>query len=350
MAREPLTPQGGAKIEDVARAAGVSIMTVSRALRGVEGVSAQKRELIVTLAREMRYSPSSLAGSLAAAHSNLIGVSVPTLDDAVFSEIFETMRMFFLRRGFQTVFDTTDYATAREEDWVERMIAWRPAGIVLSGVDHSPRTKRMLLRSGIPTLEIWSYSDNPIDMCVGIDHFAAGLEMGRFLVDLGYRRPAHIGPRAEYDVRAEQRLDGLKAAFGEYECAVEPCIRMDLPLSFEGGRLGMKRLLDASWHSEKMCPDVVCFLNDHMAFGGLIECEARGIDVPQSLGIVGFNGLRLNSVLNRPITTTTTPRAQLGEKAAQLLIAKMSKAATTKTVKLPVTITPGQTTRTITRG
>ncbi|MEL6744373.1 MAG: LacI family DNA-binding transcriptional regulator, partial [Pseudomonadota bacterium] len=78
MAREPLTPKGGAKIADVARAAGVSIMTVSRALRGVEGVSMAKRDEIIALARELRYSPSSLAGSLAAAHSNLIGVSVPT--------------------------------------------------------------------------------------------------------------------------------------------------------------------------------------------------------------------------------------------------------------------------------
>ncbi|MEM9677619.1 MAG: LacI family DNA-binding transcriptional regulator [Pseudomonadota bacterium] len=341
MAREPLTPKGGAKIADVARAAGVSIMTVSRALRGVEGVSMAKRDEIIALARELRYSPSSLAGSLAAAHSNLIGVSVPTLDDAVFSEIFETMRNAFLRSGFQTVFDTTDYATHREEEWVERMIAWRPAGIVLSGVDHSPRTKRMLLRSSIPTLEIWSHAQNPIDLCVGIDHFAAGYEMGQYLTGLGYKRPAYIGPRAVYDVRAQQRLDGLKSAFAEMGCTVDPCIRMAPPLSFEGGRLGMQRLLEGTLNP----PDVCCFLNDHMAFGALMECEARGISIPKDMGVVGFNGLRLNSVLNRRITTTATPRAQMGERAASLLIAKISKAATVNTIKLPVKIVPGETTR-----
>ncbi|MEL6751939.1 MAG: LacI family DNA-binding transcriptional regulator, partial [Pseudomonadota bacterium] len=98
-----------ARIEDVARACNVSIMSVSRAMRGVEGVSAATREKVQRMARQLGYQPSSVAGSLAAANSTLIGISVPTLHDEVFSDIFDAMRAVFTRAGFQTVFDTTDY-------------------------------------------------------------------------------------------------------------------------------------------------------------------------------------------------------------------------------------------------
>jgi len=158
------------RIEDVAQAAGVSIMSVSRAMRGVEGVSQAKREEILKIARNIGYYPNRVAVSLAASSSNLIGVSVPTLFGTVFSEIYDAMRLSFERAGFATVIDITDYSQEHEEAWVERMIAWHPAGLILSGVAHSEGTKERLLKANIPVLEIWDFATNPIDMCVGVDH------------------------------------------------------------------------------------------------------------------------------------------------------------------------------------
>ncbi|MEM8812007.1 MAG: LacI family DNA-binding transcriptional regulator [Pseudomonadota bacterium] len=97
-----------AKIEDVARVAGVSIMSVSRAMRGVDGVSAASRQRILAIARDLGYTPSRVAGSLAGATSNLIGISVPTLFDAVFAEIIEGMRASVLHAGYETIIETSD--------------------------------------------------------------------------------------------------------------------------------------------------------------------------------------------------------------------------------------------------
>ncbi|MEO1249130.1 MAG: LacI family DNA-binding transcriptional regulator [Pseudomonadota bacterium] len=337
----PQAAAKSAKIEDVAREAGVSIMTVSRAMRGVEGVSRARRREILHIAKRLGYQPNSLAGSLAAANSTLIGVSVPTLFEAVFAEIFFGMRSTFMKAGFQTVIDTSEYQEDTEENWIDRMVSWRPAGIILTGVHHSEGTRERLRGSGLPILEIWDYSDDPIDLCIGVDHVQAGYDMGRHLVEQGYRRPAYVGVVTGRDLRAEARVRGLARAFEEIGSRVWPQICVANTASFEFGHLGTRQALDLA--DER--PDVIYYLNDHMAFGGLTECERQGLRVPRDIGIVGFNGLNIITVLPKRLTTSITPRHQMGAKGAQMIVAKIFGAKTDRAVSLPVELSPGQTTR-----
>ncbi|MEL7272852.1 MAG: LacI family DNA-binding transcriptional regulator [Pseudomonadota bacterium] len=325
----------------MAARAGVSIMSVSRAMRGVEGVSTETRSRILDAAEALRYSPSSVAGALATANSSLVGVSVPTLQDSVFSDIFSAMRSTFERSGMQTVFDTTEYDNAREEAFVERMIAWRAAGIVLSGGHHTPRTRRMLRRANVSVLEIWSWSADPIELCVGLDHEASGYAMGRRLLEMGYQSPAYIGPQPGYDRRAEQRCRGFTRAFVEQGLSLVRQAWVTGKHSFAGGRIGMANLLDKPGPAF----DLVYFLNDHMAFGGLEECRARGIKVPDQLGLAAFNGLQINDVLRQPITTSYSPRADIGEQGARMLIGAIKGVAQERSVKLEPTIMMGETTK-----
>lgn len=330
-----------AKIEDVARVAGVSVMSVSRAMRGVEGVSAAKRVKILHIAKRMNYAPNRVAGTLATAHSTLIGVSVPTLFDTVFAEIFDGMRDVFITAGLQTVIETSEYCQKQEVVWLDRMIAWRPAGVVLSGVHHSPKARAKLSEHQIPTLEIWDYTSAPIDLCIGIDHAAAGRDMATYLLGLGYRKPAYVGLRVDRDPCAEARFNGFAETFevsAQKACADT---RIDLSPSFEAGRLGMRQLLNA----RDELPDVVYFVNDHLAFGGLEECDAQGVRVPHDMGIVGFNGLNINNVMNRPVTTSITPRARMGEAGARMLVGAINGARVDHHVCLDVELSPGKTTR-----
>ncbi|WP_136660732.1 LacI family DNA-binding transcriptional regulator [Nitratireductor sp. XY-223] len=335
------TDRRPAKIEDVAREAGVSIMSVSRVMRGVEGVSAKRRTEILAIAKRLGYAPNRVAGSLAAANSTLIGVSVPTLFEAVFAEIFAGMRDIFSKAGFQTVMDTTEYQPDRERRWVSRMVSWHPAGIILSGIDHTNRARRQLVDAGIPTLEIWDHTDDPIDLCVGVDHFAAGRAVGRHLVALGYRRPAYVGIECGWDRRAEARFHGFCEAFSEKGVTRVPDFRADRRASFESGRCAAERALGELADN----PDVLYFLNDHMAFGGLMACEAHGLDVPRDIGIAGFNGLNINAVLKKPLTTSITPRTLMGATGARMLVAKILGAKTERSICMPVELFAGETTR-----
>lgn len=330
-----------AKIGDVARVVGVSIMTVSRAIRGIEGVSQARRDEILRVARELGYRPNRNAISLAAAHSDLIGISLPNFHNEVFADILEGMRRTFDRAGFDTLLDMSDYDIDREANWIERMIDWRVAGIILCGIDHAPEVAGRLRQASIPTLEVWDHTDDPIDVCVGIDHEATGVMLGRHLVAAGYRRATYIGVSADHDPRAEKRLRGLAAAFAGAGAPPIGVERVDRHASFEAGMAGTLAALGRGGEQ----PDVLCYLNDHMAFGGLATCEARGLAVPDDIGVAGFNGLGINEVLPRRITTVVTPRRQMGEKGAQALLARIRGVKSARALGLTCELRVGGTTR-----
>jgi LacI family transcriptional regulator, gluconate utilization system Gnt-I transcriptional repressor len=328
-------------IRDVADAVDVSIMTVSRAMRGVEGVSLEKRNEILQAAKTIGYRPNRNAASLAAANSTLIGISLPTLFNEVFADILDGMRRTFEMSGFDIVLDNSDYDPIRESDWVERMLDWHPAAIVLSGIDHALSVREQLRQAAVPTLEIWDINVDPIDICVGIDHEAAGKLLGKHLLQLGYRRIFFVGVEVGRDPRAEKRLSGISVVFREAGCSAIGVIRAPKHASFESGMMATISILESSTQR----PDCICYLNDHMAFGGLTTCEKYGLDVPKDIGIAGFNNLGINLVLVKPLTTVMTPRLMMGSLGAQQLLARIHEAKVDRCRIMPVTLVKGTTTR-----
>ena len=118
-------------------------------------------------------------------------------------------------------------------------------------------------------------------------------------------------------------------------------IRSQKHASFEAGMTGTLALLQ----SGEPRPDCICYLNDHMAFGGLATCERSGLRVPDDIGIAGFNGLGINAVLPRPLTTVLTPRLLMGSMGARMLLARIHGAKVERRVVVPAELFPGQTTR-----
>ncbi|WP_420861584.1 LacI family DNA-binding transcriptional regulator [Algirhabdus cladophorae] len=331
---------GPVGIKEIAALTNTSMMTVSRALRGVEGVSEAKRAQIQDIARQMNYVPNSNARSLVVANATLVGISLPNLFNDVFADVLNGMRGTFENAGYDSVVDTTEYDPARELAWVERFLSWQPAAIILTGIHHQSELRDILTRNKVPTLEIWDYSADPIDICVGIDHQAAGLQIGRYCVELGYRTPAFVGVSKGEDQRADTRLRGIRQAFEELQAPV--FVRAQRPSglkSFQAGYDGTLELL-ANYK-----PDVVFYLNDHMAFGGMMAAQKLGIDVPGEMGVVGFNGLDINNVLPVTLTTVITPRRLMGIMGARSLLARIHGVKTERAVALPVQIVTGQTTR-----
>ncbi|MFO6464951.1 LacI family DNA-binding transcriptional regulator [Jannaschia sp. KMU-145] len=330
---------GAADIRAVAEAAGVSLMTVSRAMRGVDGVSAATRQRIVRLAQEMGYFPNSAARALAVTNSTLVGISLPTLLNDVFADVLSGMRRTFERAGYSSVMDTSDYDLDRELSWAERTLAWRPAALILTGVHHAPALRTRLLAGRTPVLEIWDVTDDPIDICVGIDHLQAGLVLARHVAALGYRRPVYVGAPEGVDPRADQRFAGIVRAFRDVGAGAVRRVAVTGGNSFVAGAEGFGRI------DRSDAPDVVFFLTDNMAFGGLMAAEAAGLDVPGTTGIVGFNGLDLTTVMPRPITTLKTPRRQIGEIGAQNLLARLNGLTPDPVMRLDCVLRPGATTR-----
>lgn len=314
-------------------------MTVSRSMRGVEGVSEMTRQRILSLAQDMNYVPSSSARALAATNANLIGISFPTLFNDVFPDILEGMRRIFDQAGYSSVMDTTDYDPARELSWAERFLAWRPAAVILTGVDHDPELRARLIRGRIPTLEIWDVTDDPIDLCVGIDHYREGLALGRRIAEMGYRAPVYVGAPPGMDHRADMRAEGVSDAFRAV--GARELVR-------RGGLGGNSFVVGAEGFGQidlADAPDVVFFLTDNMAFGGMMAAQRAGLRVPEDIGIVGFNGLDLTTVLPRPLTTMASPRRQIGQVGARHLLARLNGVSSPRITCLPCEFVAGSTVR-----
>lgn len=339
MTAPPTIRPGKANLEDIARATGVSKMTVSRVLRGGSGFSDDTRERVLQAAQRLGYVPNRLAAAFGAPQaSTLVGICVPRLTSGLFGQVLEGVDRALSRLGYQVMIGSNNHSAEEEEAWLRQVVTWRPAGVILSGRTHTPGTVDLLRQSGMPVVEIWDLTTSPIDMSVGFSHFDCGVEVAQFLIRRGRRRAGYVGALSRSDVMGQARLEGFETALAR---AGHPLadreVLLDSP-GFYAGYYGLETLL-----ARGASLDVVYFHNDEMAIGGLAYCAARGIRVPDDLGIVGWGGMEAASILPRRLTTTVVPTTQIGKLAAEALVARLKGGAGPDVTVAPTRLVPGET-------
>ncbi len=323
-------------LADVARRAGVSQITVSRILRNKGPVAPDTRERVMKAVREAGYVPNRLAGGLASAGSNLIGVVIPSLSNIVFPEVLRGVNEALASTGFQPVVAVTGYDRDLEESLVRSLLAWRPAAILIAGADHTEATRRMLLGSGVRVAEMMDIDIEPIDIAIGLSHRGAGRATAAHLLERGYRRFGYVGHDWTADRRARVRYDGLCERLAESGLSVAAHALIEGPSSVLGGRRGMDELLQAD---PKI--DVAVFSSDDMAVGGVFYCLDRNLRPRADVALFGFNGLEIGQALPTPLSTIRSDRYRIGFTAAREIL---SPAATRgRMVDLGFEIVTGQT-------
>lgn len=307
-------------LADVAAAAGVSKMTASRAMRGAKDVSQKNLDKVRKAAQDIGYVGNHVAASLSNNRSDLIGVVVPSLSNIVFSEVMSGIERAIDGTGFQPVFGVTDYDTEKEYDIVRRMLSWRPAGLIVTGLDQSEATLRLLQEDSLPVVQIMDTDGTPVDVSVGFSQDNAAEEMAKALVAAGRRRIGYVGCNLDHDTRAARR----RVRFSQTLEA------LGHPLAGEEIAEGMSSVAAGRWLTSALLarhPDLDCiyYSNDDMAAGGLFHCMAYNIKVSEKLMLAGFNGLDLLTSLPAPIATTRTPRDQIGRCAAEAILERLNR-------------------------
>lgn len=316
---------GGASaitLADVARIADVSEITVSRILRNIGPVSEVTRRRVLAVVNETGYVRNQVAGTLASATSNLIGVVIPSLSNIVFADVLRGIDAGLEPSGFRPVVGITGYDLGTEEKLVGSLLAWKPAAMIIVGFDHTDITRRRLDQSGVRVAELMDIDSTPIDLAVGLSHRAAGYAAGNHLLGRGYRRFAYVGHDWNTDRRARLRWDGLVQALGESGLALVDQRLHDGPSSTEAGRAGLAALL-----AEHSRPDVIVFSNDDMAVGGVFHCIAEGIVPKQHLALFGFNGLDIGQALPTPLSTIRSNRFRIGKIAVEQILSQPERKA-----------------------
>jgi len=335
----PTSGKTSAKLEDIARAAGVSKMTVSRVMRGGTGFSKATKDKVLAEAARLKYLPNRIAATFGSAQaSTLVGLCVPRFTSSLFGQVTESIQSNLARFGYQTVIGSHHHMAEDEELWLKTLAAWRPAGIVLSGTRHTPATIELLRDLAVPIVEIWDLTTNPLDMAVGFSHFDCGLTMGRYVVNQGRHKIGYVGAMAGLDTTGHTRKSGFETALQEANISfVTQDILHDSP-SFYAGFVGTEAAL-----ARTPTLDALYYHDDEMAIGGMAYMDRHGLKVGQDIAVAGWGGMEAASILESRLTTTTIPAASLGKTAAEMLVKRLRGDPVEDVAIIPTRLVPGAT-------
>ncbi|SCB15131.1 LacI family DNA-binding transcriptional regulator [Cupriavidus alkaliphilus] len=295
-------------LHDVAREAGVSLITASRALSNPRMVSEKTIARVQQAVAATGYIPNLLAGGLKSKRSLMVAALVPNIAVAQFLPTVKALTDALDAAGYQLILGQTGYDHAREEALLGTMISRRPDGIVITGLVHSQAARERLRRAGIPVVETWDLSDRPVDMSVGFSHVKVGSSVAGYFLGKGWRR---LGIATGDDHRASVRREGFVSTVGHEV----PTVVVPAPSSLALGRQALAGLLA----QDPRIQAIYCS-SDQLAQGVMVEALARGLRIPEDLAICGFGDADFAAHLNPSLTTVHVDGAAIGSLAARLLL------------------------------
>jgi len=302
-------------MDDIAAAAGVSQMTVSRVMRGTGQTSAEVRLRVEQAARALGYVPNRLATALRDEMAPLMAVVLPTLGNRVFSEVLNGVTSALAGSGLQPVFGVTEYDQTREEELVRDLLSWRPLGMILPGLEHSEATRTAIRASGVRVAEVMDIDGAPISVAFGMSQAEAGRATARHMLAKGYRRFGYVGSQGGRDLRAAKRLAGFRETV---RAAGAQIVTERVPDA--GSSMVIGRRETAALLAEAAPPEALYYSNDDLAAGGIMHCLSAGLAIPGDVALAGFNGLSFLEALPVRLTTVETPRHEMGVRAARFLL------------------------------
>lgn len=302
---------GRVTLNAVARAAGVSAITVSRYFNQPEQVSPERRERIAAVVAELGYVPNLVAGGLASARGKIVGMVIPNISGPIFANTIQGFSDTLSRHGYQLLLASSYFDIKQEENAVRAFLGWSPAALVLTSHFHSAGTEKMLAEADIPVIETWDYQPERGPMQIGFSHFEVGVTAARHLLDKGYQRIAFVQNSAPGDFSALERRDGYAATLRG--AGREPWLfAPDADRApFEAGKQAMEALMNAS-----PPPDAIIFANDNLAAGGLLAGQRAGLKIPEDCAVLGFGDYPFAEMLLPSLSTIKPPALEIGVLAA----------------------------------
>jgi LacI family transcriptional regulator, gluconate utilization system Gnt-I transcriptional repressor len=309
--RSDQPPSTAPTLAAVAELARVSAITVSRVVRLPNLVAPETRARVEAAMRELGYVPNLVAGSLASARTNSVGVLVPTIANSIFADTVQGLSDELEPLGFAVILAQSGYDAAREDRMLAALLARRPEAIIMVGSPATAEGAGLLRRARIPVVETWELPAAPIDGVAGFDNRAAGIAVAQHLIAQGRRRLAFIGGD---DPRATRRWIG----FSETALAaglVAPQ-RMILGRDASGGAAARAGLPDA---------DAVFAANDALAIGLLASLRDAGLaregpGPAQPVAVVGLGDLEMGRLIAPRLSTIRVHGAAIGRAAARLTL------------------------------
>ncbi len=308
-------------IKDIARRAGVSHSTVSRALSDSPLVALETRQRIQALAREMGYSPDLQARALVMGRTQSVGVVVTTIADPFVAEVMQGIEDAAHSANYSVILASSQAEPQREIEAVELLRAKRVDLVIVLSSRLGALYLAHLERIGVPVVLINSHSQDrgPYTFAVTVDNRHGGYLATRHLVGLGHRRIAYITGQAHHS-DDQERLAGYRDALAEAGLPFDEALVLPGDGDVTGGQRALGRLLALSPR-----PTAVFCYNDRTAIGLIYAAKQAGLALPRDLAVVGFDDIPFASFIEPALTTIAQPMAELGRRAVEMGLALLAE-------------------------
>ena len=306
-------------INQVAKMAGVSTATVSRALNKPETVSEALKKKIERIIKKIGYIPNAGARSLMLKRTGSIGVIVPTLDNAIFAQGLEEFQRQLSQSGYQMLVGSTNYDPEIEYQQMRNLLLQGVEGIAMFGSSQKLELIRLLRTRKLPYIHIGSL-DTPLNgYAAGFDNKKA-IQLGvEYLVQVGHRNFGMIAGKTENNDRARDRVDGVVELLKRHRIVLKKESIIEVPYQIQDARIALKKLLQIN----PKISAVVCG-NDVLAIGALLEAQSQGIKIPYQCSILGFDNLELSRHIQPSLSTIHIDAIGMWSKAAHHLMSQIN--------------------------
>ena len=302
-------------IKDIAKEAGVSHSTVSRALRGSSLISEETTKLIQATASELGYLPSVAARSLKTNRSQALGVIVSNIDDPYFSEILQGIEEVAQSNNYSLFMAASQHNLERERSIIQSMRQHRVDGVIICSTTFSDEQSRHFSRYNVPIVMVNNQAAEDYRYSIYHDDVDGSRQLTRHLIELGHRKIAYLGNSCSGRTTLE-RLAGYRQEMESHGLSVPDNYIYEIPGSEpEKGKLAAEHFLNLTDSPTAL----VCF-NDMMAIGMLKHLQQRRICIPKEISITGFDNIVFSNYTNPPLTTFDQPKRFIGHKAAELIL------------------------------
>jgi LacI family transcriptional regulator, gluconate utilization system Gnt-I transcriptional repressor len=307
-----------ARIDDVARLAGVSMITVSRTLRRPDLVKPETRDRVQRAVEALGYIPNSSASALASRRSGIVGVLVPTIGNSIFAETVRGVSDSLAGRNMQILLGDYGYSAERERSLLRALAGRQLEALIVVGLVREASDRALLASLAVPVVETWDLTRKPVDQAVGFSNRGAGSLAARHFLGTGRRNLAFGGGN---DPRATARARGFTES-ARRGGASEVAVTRDVGTTVGSGRELLGEILRQQPHT-----DAIFFANDVLAVGALLELRDRGLAVPGRVAVVGLGDLELGRAYRPQLSTISVNAYKIGAQAGDMALARIDGAS-----------------------
>ena len=303
-------------IQDIARMAGVSSATVSRAIHEPHLLHPRTLHKVQAVIAQQGYIYNAMAGDLSRRKSSVIGLFIPTAESAKISTTAIALQDVINKYGFPIIINNSFFDASLERSLLRQCRERALAALIFVGVmkENEPMIYSIALNE-IPCAFLWDTLENTSYNYVGIDNFSASYDMMRYLLKLGHRRIAFVGAMFTQVGRVEKRLNGYLRALEEHNIPLRGEYILEFPPTLDNGILAMRSFLALA-----QPPTAVFFASDMLAIGALTTCREAGVKIPDQISIAGFDDISFAAHTYPPLTTVRVPAREIGTIAGSCMI------------------------------